>query len=66
MSVQGDLDWYVSQNCESGACIQVARKGESVLIGNTNQPDGPVGEFTTDEWRRFLLGVKSGDFDGIA
>jgi hypothetical protein len=66
MSEQRDLDWYVSRNCESGACIQVARRGESVLIGNTSQPEGPVSEFTTDEWRRFLHGVKSGDFDGIA
>jgi hypothetical protein len=66
MPAQGDPDWYVSRTCEGGACIQVARRGESVLIGNTNQPEGPVSEFTTDEWRRFLLGVKSGDFDGIA
>jgi hypothetical protein len=65
MSGQGDLDWRVSRTCESGACIQVARKGESVLIGNTNQP-GLVNEFSADEWRHFLMGAKNGDFDGIA
>ena len=61
-----DLTWSVSRTCDAGACIKVARQGESVLIGNTNNPEGPFGEFTADEWRHFLAGVKLGDFDGIA
>jgi Domain of unknown function (DUF397) len=65
-SVSGSLDWHVSRTCESGACIRVARLGESVLIGNTSDPEGSVSEFTTEEWRQFLAGVKLGDFDGIA
>ena len=60
------LDWRVSRTCESGACVRVARHGESVLIGSTTDPEGPVSEFTTAEWREFLAGVKLGDFDGIA
>jgi len=36
------------------------------MIGNTNNPAAPVNEFSTDEWRQFLAGVKLGDFDGIA
>ena len=64
-SAKGGLDWFVSR-CESGACIKVARRGEFVLIGNTNSPEGPFSEFTTEEWRNFLAGVKGGDFDGIA
>ena len=65
-SAQGDLDWYVSRTCENGACVKVARRGEFVLIGNTNSPDGPFSEFTVDEWRQFLAGVRLGDFDGVA
>lgn len=65
-STQGDLDWFMSHACESGACIKVARRGKSVLIGNTNSPEGPFMEFTTEEWRNFLVGAKGGDFDGIA
>jgi len=61
-----DLAWRVSRTCDAGACIKVARRGESVLIGNINSPEGPFGEFTADEWRHFLAGVKLGDFDGIA
>lgn len=66
MTTQGDLDWHVSRTCDGGACIRVARNGESVLIGNTSSPEGQVSEFTADEWRHFLAGAKSGDFDSIA
>jgi hypothetical protein len=62
----GDLDWYVSRTCDNGQCIKVARTGEFVVIGNTTKPDGPVSEFTVEEWRQFLAGAKLGDFDGIA
>jgi hypothetical protein len=63
---EGDLDWRVARNCDGGACARVARRGDSVLIGNTNSLEGPVSEFTVDEWLHFLAGAKLGDFDGIA
>lgn len=62
----GDIDWLISRTCDSGACVGVARRGEAVLIGNTNNPESPVTEFTIDEWRQFLAGAKLGDFDSIA
>jgi hypothetical protein len=65
-SAAGDLDWHVSRTCDNGQCIKVARMGTFVVIGNTTKPDGPVSEFTVEEWRHFLVGVKLGDFDGIA
>ncbi len=65
-SAQGDLNWHVSRTCESGACVRVARQGEMILIGNTNNPEGPISVCTPDEWRHFLAGVKMGHFDGIA
>jgi hypothetical protein len=64
-SPSDDLDWHVSRTCDSSACIMVARNGESVLIGNTNNPEGPFEKFTTDEWREFLAGAKLGHFDGL-
>jgi predicted secreted Zn-dependent protease len=62
----GDLDWHVSRTCDNGQCIKVARTGKIVVIGNTTKPEGPVSEFTVEEWRHFLAGVKLGDFDSIA
>ena len=65
-SAPGGLDWRISRTCESGACVAVARSGESVLIGNSNVSGKQPLSFTTDEWREFLAGAKLGHFDGIA
>jgi Domain of unknown function (DUF397) len=65
-SAYRDLDWLVSRTCESGACVGIARQDDLVLIRNTSRPEGPICEFTADEWRKFLDGAKLGDFDGIA
>jgi hypothetical protein len=60
------LDWHVSRSCESGACIMVARDGDSVIFGNTTDPGGAIYSYTTAEWQQFVVGVKQGDFDDIA
>jgi predicted secreted Zn-dependent protease len=66
VSAAGNLDWRVSRTCDNGACIKVARNGEVILIGNTGNPEGPFSEFTLEEWRQFLAGVRLGDFDQLA
>lgn len=65
-SASWNLSWRVSSTCDGGACIRVARHGDSVVFGDASQPDGPVYVYTMDEWRDFLAGVKLGDFDDIA
>jgi Domain of unknown function (DUF397) len=65
-SAPGDLNWQVSRTCDSGACVMVARYGDSVIFGCTSQPDGPVYAYTVAEWKDFLAGAKLGDFDDIA
>lgn len=65
-SAQGGLDWHVSRTCDGGACVMVARDGDSVVFGKTSQPDGPVFVYTRAEWREFLVGAKLGDFDEIS
>jgi hypothetical protein len=44
----------------------VARHGDSVVFGDTTQPDGPAYAYTRAEWNEFLKGVKLGDFDDVA
>ena len=61
-----ELDWRVSRTCDNGQCVRVARKGEFVVIGSTDNLERPVNEFTLQEWRNFLAGAKLGDFDDIA
>lgn len=61
-----DLDWRMSRACEGGACIIVARHGDSVVFGDSANPRGPAYSYTTAEWQQFVVGVKQGDFAGIA
>jgi hypothetical protein len=67
MSTDGsahDLNWVVSRTCEGGACVAVARKGDSVMIRRIN-PEGPITQFTMEEWLHFIAGAKRGDFDDV-
>jgi len=57
--------WRISRTCDGGACVMVARDGESVLFGNTSKPDDPAVTLTRAEWQEFLAGVKRGDFDDL-
>jgi len=63
--VSGDFDWRISRLCDSGACVGVVRQRNSVLIGNTSDPEAPVSRFTKQEWSAFVAGVKLGDFDDL-
>jgi hypothetical protein len=58
--------WKISSKCDSGQCVGVARRGETILITNTSDLRSPVGEFSIDKWRQFIAEVKLGNFDGIA
>lgn len=64
--VSGNSTWRISSFCESGACVGVARQGEQVLVRNTNVPEAPVARFTKQEWKAFIAGVKTGEFDDFA
>jgi Domain of unknown function (DUF397) len=55
--------WRTATTCESGACVEVARLDELVLVRDGKEPDGAVLRFSVDEWRRFVAGVRAGDFD---
>ena len=59
------ITWHTALRCNGGACIQVAASGQAVLIGNSNEPSGPVLTYTHDELQEFVVGVKKGDFDKL-
>lgn len=48
----------------AGNCVEVASlPGGQIGIRNSRDTGGPVLAFTPDEWRAFLGGVRSGEFD---
>jgi hypothetical protein len=61
-----DLNWHKARSCEGGQCIIVARDKDSVVFGDSADPGGAAFSYTMTEWQQFVIGVKQGDFDGIA
>jgi uncharacterized protein DUF397 len=59
-----NLEWCVSRTCDGGTCVKVAPYEDFVILGKTNQPDGPYIIYERNEWMEFIAGVKRGDFDG--
>jgi hypothetical protein len=53
--------WYARQ-CESGACVEVAVQGESVMVRSSVAP-GAILTLARAEWDAFLKGARDGLFD---
>ncbi len=50
--------------CDSGACVEVAVKGEAVMVRSSTTPEITL-TLTRAEWREFLAGAKQGQFDRL-
>jgi hypothetical protein len=61
--VDSPLAWRSSSFCNNAACVEVAFFEGSVLVRDTKDPQREPLAYTSDEWRDFLAGVKSGEFD---
>ncbi|MFF4777577.1 DUF397 domain-containing protein [Microtetraspora fusca] len=48
----------------NGNCVQVAgREDGMILVRDDKDPDGPVQEYTRQEWLDFIADAKEGRFD---
>jgi hypothetical protein len=56
-------NWKKSSFSEGGgACVEVARVSNGVLVRDSKNPSGPELWFTSLEWIAFLYGVMAGEF----
>ncbi len=62
MAEQEDLRWRRSSACEAGACLEMARSDDVVLIRRSDAPE-TILRISVPEWIAFLAGTKAGDFD---
>lgn len=46
-----------------GNCVEVAVRSDRVAVRDSKDTQGPVLQFTADEWSAFLNGATSGEFD---
>jgi hypothetical protein len=55
--------WRKSTYSNSSSCVEVAVIDGQVAVRDSKNQQGPVLVFTPIEWRRFLDGVREGQFD---
>jgi hypothetical protein len=59
------LLWRKSSYSNNGGnCVEVASNRPGIVaVRDSKDPNGPALAFAPAEWRTFLVGVKSGEFD---
>ena len=64
-TLESQPEWVKSSlSYANGNCVEVASLPNSeVGVRNSRDAKGAVLRFTPDEWRAFLGGVRSGEFD---
>jgi Domain of unknown function (DUF397) len=56
-----------SLSFSNGNCVEVAGlPGGGIGVRDSKDTEGPVLQFTPDEWHAFLGGVRNGEFDSFA
>jgi hypothetical protein len=60
-------NWVKSSlSFSNGNCVEVANLTDGgVGVRNSRHRDGEVLQFTPDEWRAFIGGVRNGEFDNF-
>lgn len=59
------LVWRRASFCASGECVEIAQRGNTILVRNSNEPERRAVRYTPEEWQSFVKGVKAGEFDDI-
>ena len=58
----GEPRWRKARRCDSGACVEIATRGEHVLVRESMDPDGTLISLSHDMWKEFVARVKHDDF----
>jgi uncharacterized protein DUF397 len=57
------LVWRRSTFCSNSGCVEVAFSGSTVLVRDSESPDGPVLEYSTSVWHAFLQAAVAGKYN---
>ena len=61
------LEWRkASASAGSGCCVELAPlPGGGVAVRDSKDQDGPLLQFTKDEWIAFAAGMAAGEFESL-
>jgi hypothetical protein len=57
--------WRIASFCAARECVEVAQRGDVILLRDSMQPRGGVLHCAAEEWRSFVGYVKAGQLDGL-
>jgi hypothetical protein len=63
MDLTGAKWFKSSRSSGNGACVEVAIVDDGVAVRDTKDRATGMLQFTHEEWRAFVGGVKAGEFD---
>ncbi len=52
--------WRRSRRCGSSSCVEVATDGDTVMLRDSDDPDGPRLTFSAAAWQAFLADLRAG------
>lgn len=61
------MNWIKSSYSggNGGDCVELCQEGDTILVRDSKDPDGPRLSFTKRELRAWVLGAKDGEFDHL-
>jgi hypothetical protein len=57
--------WRKASFCASGECVEVAQQNGMIVVRDSKEPSGWKLNYTPEEWRTFVRGIKAGEFDDL-
>jgi hypothetical protein len=58
---EGTLKWRKARKCDGGACVEIAKLGETIMVRNSTTPDEIIST-SRDQWLHFLVWVREDSF----
>jgi hypothetical protein len=53
-----ELVWQRGRSCDGGACVEIARLGDAIILRNSINPNGTSLTVSRDEWRSVAGGLQ--------
>ena len=57
--------WRRASFCASNECVEVAQRGDEIILRDSAQPHGSMLHYTVKDWGSFMRRIKSGELDRL-
>ena len=57
--------WRKTSFCVSGECVEIAQRGDLIILRDSTQPHSTMLHYDVGRWRDFVRNIKAGTFDDL-